>query len=213
MTLALLRNLPVVLLACAGYFLFFGDLWGAWRPWMAAPIAAIVVTLSLALDLRDAVTRTGRARRRERRSREDEMRAAWPAWRRGAAVIAGVLIVSAGIYGSFGRNSELGAYPLLAGLCFIVSAAVGVLLVLYGWPRARWVRRPKGERPPADSPTGAGFQVPVPKDMGHAGFWGGVGTRPGRQVWKPGGSTTPAGPPEHVPRRFRHLRLLRRKRR
>lgn len=214
-----LRNLPAVLLFSAGYFVFFSALWGPLRPWKLAVAAGVVVGLCLGLDLRDPWRRVARGGRRSRAG------APWPTWRRVGATTAGALLCFAGLYQATGREVDVGnLYPLLSGLCLIVSLAIGVILIVRAQPRVPWRRKgprpPPRLTPPGPPPAprrrarveGSAMEVPVPREQGYLGIWGAVGTRPARPAWKPGGSKSPAGPGETVPPRFGRLRLTRRTR-
>ncbi len=232
--LTLARNLPIVLLCSTGYFVFFSAVWGPLRPWKILVAAGIVLGLALALRVSDPRAEARSARkRRQPGGREAAAKAAWPWWRRAGAVLSGSLLCFAGIYQSLGLEVDLRAYPLISGLCLIVSIALGVTLIARGWPRERWHRKPASKRtreraqaraqhvprgrprtpPAAPVPsTGSAFRMPIAKDTGFTGMWGGVGTRPGRRIWKPGSTSSPPVESGPVPARFRGLRLLRRRR-
>ena len=227
----LARNLPVALLFCAGYFVFFAAVWGPLRPWKLAVALCIVLGLALGLRLREPRREARAARhRREPGGRAAIDRAAWPWWRRAGLLVSGTLLCAAAVYQSLGIEVDIDAYPLVSGLCLILGCAVGATLIGYGWPRERWKRRhllrrsgrraalPNTARrgPPPEPPipenASTTFSIPVPKDTGFSGAWGGFGSRPARPVWTPGSkgaSATESGP---VPKRFRGLRLLRSKR-
>jgi hypothetical protein len=224
----LARNLPVALLFCAGYFVFFASVWGPLRPWKLAVALCIALGLALGLRLRDP-RRDARAarRRKEPGGRADIDRAAWPWWRRAGLLVSGTLLCAAAVYQSLGTEVDLAAYPLVSGLCLILGCAVGATLIGYGWPRERWQRprilrrsgkrviRPRAARtaPPPEPPSAESatstFRIPVPKDAGFSGAWGGFGSRPARPVWTPGSKGASAAESGPVPKRFRGLRLLR----
>lgn len=215
-----LRNLPLVLLLCVGYFASFSPLWGPSRAWKWMLAASLVPALCLGLDLR--TWQLGRRRRHRPGTREAQARAAWPTWRRVGAIYAGVVIAGIGFYQSLGIEADVGKVPLISGLCLIVSLGIGIPLVIIAWPRERWRRsaapprvkvrgRTVGEPPRGMQDTGKGtsIRVPTPPASGHAGVWGGFGTKPAPRVWTPGRpSAAPSDEP--VPPRFRRLRLLRR---
>ncbi len=56
------------------------------------------------------------------------------------------------------------------------------------------------------------MKIPIPRQGGNNGWYGGAGSRPAHKAWTPGGSSSPQRPPERVPKRFRRLRLRRRTR-
>jgi hypothetical protein len=213
------RNLPVVLFSCGAYFVFFSALWGPLAPWKIVVAAGILVGLCLGLDLQDSWGRVGRARRRVPEN------ARWPLWRRGGAILAGVLVCLAGLYQATGREVDVGGrYPLLSGLCVVVSLAVGILLIARAWPQQPWRRRipPHAQRPDSRDAKrsrrkpvhagGSSIPVPAPRDLGFSGVWGGFGSRPAHPIWRPCGTSATDGPAEPVPRRFRLLHLRRRRR-
>jgi hypothetical protein len=224
----LVRNLPIALLFCTGYFVFFAAVWGPLRPWKLAVALCIVLGLALGLRLRDRRREARAARlRRVPGGRAASDRAAWPWWRRAGLLASGTLLCAAAVYQSLGIEVDIDAYPLISGLCLILGCAVGATLIGYGWPRERWKRRrnlrrsgkratPARSASPPEPPTAesasATFSIPVPKDSGFSGAWGGFGSRPARPVWTPGSKGASAAESGPVPKRFRGLRLLRSKR-
>ncbi len=228
----LARNLPIALLFCAGYFVFFSAVWGPVTRPKILIAALIVVGLALGLRLSDPRREARAARRRQRPGgRAAVDRASWPWWRRAGLLVSGVLLCAAAIYQSLGFEVDLSAYPLLSGLCLILGCAVGATLIGYGWPRERWTRKRRrrheseqsatlARRRPVPEPPESGnvrtgtssYRMPTPKDLGFSGLWGGFGSKPARRIWKPGATRSSTSASEPVPRRFRGLRLIRRKR-
>jgi len=224
--LGAIGNLPLVLLCTFGYVVFFSQVWGPVRPWKVIVLALIVLGLCLGLDLGrfGGLLRLRTGPRRHAAA----ARAAWPPWRRAGALLAGGLLAFAGIYQSLGLEVNLAAYPLVSGLCLIVSVGVGGLLLAAAWPRERWRRktprvpRTRGSRhrggrvvdvrAPRRTPGAGGstFHLPMPRETGFQARWGGVGSAPAPRIWTPGGRHPAEGTLEPVPERLRRVHLLRR---
>lgn len=175
-------NLPVVVLFAAGYFGGFAYLWGPMRPWKVILAVAVVLALCFALDRRGRKAKHRAAPRAGSRAAEAE--AAWPWWRRVAAIFAGLAIAGIGVYQSLGIEVDISYYPLISGLCFIVSLGFGIPLALIALPRKRW--RPGVRSGRAKRTRGATMSVSPPAGGGHSGVWGGFGSKPARKPWKPG---------------------------
>ena len=177
------RNLPVVLLFAAGYFGGFSVLWGPVEAWKIVIAGVLVACLLVALDL-------GARRRRKLATgnRAAHAEAQWPWWRRGAAIVGGSLLGGIGVYQSLGIEVDVGhLYPLISGLCLIVSLAFGISLVLVALPRERWRRKPASHaRAATKGARGSTMKVSAPRGEGHSGVWGGFGSKPGRKTWRPG---------------------------
>ncbi len=210
--LTLVRNFPIVLLFAAAYFVFFSALWGALVPWKLALAGVAVLSTSLALG-EPRTQQRGKARLAENARR-------WPWWRQCASAVAGGCILFAGIYQAFSGEVPVGRYyPLLSGLCLLVSAAFGFIFILQAEPHRPWRRR--YPRPPPDlvsprprpapkrtRPGGGSMKVPVPRDGGFRPGFGGLGSKPAPRAWMPGAVrlSGDAGP---VPEKYRRLRLTR----
>ncbi len=205
-------NLPIAAALCTVYLLLFGAVWGPLQTWKL--VAAGLLLLSLSVSLGEHRPRLGAILRRRggRGSQTARLRAQWPPWRRVAALTAGVLFCGAGIYQSLGREVDLSLYPLVSGLCLGTSLAVGGILIGVGLPRRRWMRsrawatpRARASKAGASTPRrlpasgSIAAKMPVPREVGYRGVWGGVGSAPSTPIWVPGSATPAAADDRTVP--------------
>ncbi|MDF1700037.1 MAG: hypothetical protein P1V36_02605 [Planctomycetota bacterium] len=123
-----------------GYVLFFSALWGPIVPWKIA--LALLLHLTLGLGFGVGLPRQERVPRPDRYRFRAGLRAArvkarWSPLRRVAATVGGALLAAVGIGQSLGKEVDIGAYPLLSGLCLIVSLGLGISLLLIANAGAR----------------------------------------------------------------------------
>jgi len=119
-------------LGWACYVIFFASVWGPLVAWKLALAVLLHLGLGLGLAVGDVPGR--RAHRPRRRFvpglRSARSRARWPTSRRVAAFVSGALLCAVGVGQSLGLEVDIARYPLISGLCVIVSVAVGLPLTL-----------------------------------------------------------------------------------
>ena len=118
-------------LVFGGYVGFFSMLWGPLAAWKVVVGIGLWLLLGVGLAVGDPEPKAIRRPRRRFQpgERAARARARWPAARRYSATLGGILLCAIGIGQAAGIEVEVGNYPLLCGLCIIVSLAVGVPLI------------------------------------------------------------------------------------
>jgi hypothetical protein len=132
-----------------GYVLFFSPLWGPLVPWKIALSVVIEVGMGLGLAVGEPPDEGVHLPKRhvEPGERTATARAQWPLWRRVAGVASGLLLTAVGVVQSLGLEVDVSSWPLVSGLCLIVSAGMGLSLAIVAATSGHR-QRPAPRRPP-----------------------------------------------------------------